>query len=664
MLRSQNIMQKFILFAAFLLPASLFAQTAQPKAMINNSNQRFDNAILKDAEIKVTRVTEFPASESPFTDKVILKAYRSETMLYDIDFKAILDDPKYAEADKVKFIKDALADTSRDAFKYIHSNRINFWNKSKEAKALIDNYFHNKQYEKSEDPNTRYKYFEFRTKSFYPETAQLITEYFASRPTLAVKYPYEIELIIQLKLMGKEEEAVKYLEIIVDDVIHDRLGKYVNYGERNATLTDGNVFEHLCLSENEAIAKKATDLLFNLVYQKPMGGKRIHFFELLEYVDKNRYHQVLDKWYAFYMNLDFSKIDTTVLKKHGWSKVISQFPDVEGYEGFMSFYSEYLADKHGKKFWNDFITKEKIAQYGNDDNANSQICKLEYVSKNKTVTREDLKQMLFQVIKTPNLFRSDNKARYLRLICQAYPDRKIPKADFDKLQLEKICAYSMPITLNEEALELPQYWEIPTVARVNKLAADINEFSRENNLNGISFHKKQTFLLSRLAAPDAGVIICDHLIKNNIIIEVDYNKNEEIAFSNYIDLFNSSFRKVLEKKNHHFSISQITQKIKEDEYRYQIYVKYNNTIYKTEYTGKEKLYQNGRRLMKMMNLCLMENKAKERIIEIKVDKLNHTFAFMEPAKLTPFLDKQSDKLRKIYYWATSIEDEFTNVNRR
>ncbi|HEY8897424.1 MAG TPA: hypothetical protein VIM79_21515 [Niastella sp.] len=632
--------------------------------MINNSNQRFDNAILKDTALKVSRASEFPKSEIAFTDKVTLKAYNSETPLYNIDFKAILDNPQYAEADKVKFIKDALADTSRDAFKYIHSSRISFWNTSKQAKELIDNYFHNKQYEKSEDPNTRYKYFEFRTKSFYPETPQLITEYFANRSTVAAKYPYELELIIQLKLMGKEEEAVKYLEIVVDDVIHDRLGKYVNYGERNPSLTDGNVFEHLCLCDNESVAKKATDLLFNLVFQKKMEGKQTQFFELLEYVDKNRYHQVLDKWYAFYMNLDFSKIDTNVLKEHGWSKVIAQFPDVAGYDWFVSFYSEYLAEKYGKKFWNDFISKAKIAQYGNDDIANSQLYKLENISKNKTVTNEDLKQMLFQVIKTPKLFQSDNKARYLRLICKAYPDRKIPKADFDKLQLEKIYAYSMPLALNEEDLELPQYWEIPTVAKINKLAADINEFSRENNLNAISFNKKQTFLLSRLAAPDADVIICDHLIKNNLIIEVDYNNNEEIAFSNYIDLYNSAFRKVLEKKNYHFTISQITQKIKEDEYRYQVYVKYNNTIYKTEYTGKEKPYQNGRRLMKMINLCLIEHKAKERIIEIKVNKLNHTFAFIEPGRLTPFLDKQSNKQKKIYYWATGSEDEFTNVNRR
>ncbi len=179
-------------------------------------NARFDSLVIADTTVDIIRTNEFP--ESQYVNKKVDKAgtaqlkYSPDKELTLFSLLEVLDAPKYTEKAKIDFIKDALADTSRNAFLFLNHFDIDFWRTSPEATQLIEGYFKRMAFEKNGKP---YEYFAFRTKSLYPEAYQLIRDYIARRDTLKNKYEDEGDLVYRLAVLGKEDEAVKFLDILV-----------------------------------------------------------------------------------------------------------------------------------------------------------------------------------------------------------------------------------------------------------------------------------------------------------------------------------------------------------------------------------------------------------------------------------------------------------------
>ncbi|OQP57102.1 hypothetical protein A3860_11090 [Niastella vici] len=279
-------MRKLISFLLILLPRIMTAQNSNK----NNLNAPFDQLILADQKRKTVKVTGIDPAAVVFVCSDSIPKYTAKMELGDGILKAILESPTYSESSKIQFIKDVLADTVGDGARCFNFESCNFWRSSKEATALINAYFDGMQFEKSTQAHLRYRKLKFMTQSLYPESYQMIVDYFKSRPNLDIKYHEEADLVYWLVQMGKDEEALDYLQILVDDLIHDRV-KYLSLGSRYGIFEKGNLFDHLCLSENGSTAKRATDLLFQLLLQKDF--ETTDLYKLTYYLDKDRHAQML-----------------------------------------------------------------------------------------------------------------------------------------------------------------------------------------------------------------------------------------------------------------------------------------------------------------------------------------------------------------------------------
>ncbi len=74
----------------------------------------------------------------------------------------------------------------------------------------------------------------------------------------------------RLVKMGKEKEALDFLEVIIEDLIHNSSTYKPYFSYNTGVFGRGNLFYFLCLSENDAIAKRATDLLFYLLSKEKL----------------------------------------------------------------------------------------------------------------------------------------------------------------------------------------------------------------------------------------------------------------------------------------------------------------------------------------------------------------------------------------------------------
>jgi hypothetical protein len=617
-------------------------------------NEQFDKRILNDQKRKVEKTTAIPPNAVTFQGSDSIPAYTPKMDLGDGVLKNMLESPIYPEASKIQFIKDVLADTVKDAVRCFNYEPCNFWRSSKSATALMNAYFDSRQLENSKEEHIRYRRLKFMTQSQLPESYQMIVDYFKSRPNLAIKYHEEADLVYWLVQMGKDEEALNYLELLVEELIQDRV-KYLALGSRYGVFEKGNLFDFLCLSENEATAKRATDLLFHLLLHTNV--ETTDLYKLTSYLDKERHDQMLDKRFAYYSSLDFSGVDLKELETKGWEAVRKSVPECDGYASFMSSNWIYLLRKHGQKYLEELFSKSIYTQKksGHSTFEESQLNLLEILFKNFPFTDAELQQMLFQAIKTKNLLKDRNGERYLQLVSMAYPDRKVPKADFDKLQLGKLLTYADPLTIKAyKKKEIKAPVLIMPEAKVKDLVADLNSIAVKNNLPEIRLNKLTKFLIA-ISYPYK--VINDYLRVNNF--SLGFYREDGEAPTDYVHRFEVDFGQVVNAQHFdHFTIGQVTKSISKNQYHYSLFVKFNKSIYKLGYSEEgTQDYTDMQRLVKMLNLCLIDNKEKKRFIGMYSDAF-HQFVLMEPAIIMPlskkydlglFAIEEEDGVRKGYY---------------
>jgi hypothetical protein len=620
----------------FLLTVCPFVMKAQNSKTQNDLiNDQFDKLILNDQKRKVEKTTAIPPKAVIFQCSDSIPAYTSKMELGDGVLKNILENPKYSEASKIQFIKDALSDTEREGVSCFNYEPCNFWRSSKEATALVNVYFDSKQFENSKEEHIRYQRLMFITQSQYPESYQMIVDYFKNRPNLSVKYHNEADLVYWLVQMGKDEDALNYLELLVEDLIQGRL-KYLTLGSRYGVFEKGNLFDVLCLSENETTAKRATDLLFHLLLHKDY--ETTNLYKLTSYLDKERHDQMLDKWFAYYSSLDFSGVDPKELETKGWDAVRKSVPECDGYASFMSSNWIYLLTKHGQKYWEEVASKSIYTQKrsGGSTFEEEQLNLLEILCRNFPFTDKELQQMLFEAIKTKNLLKDQYGERYLQLVSMAYPDRKVPKADFDKLQLGKLLTYSFPLTIKaykKKAIKAPVLF-MPE-EKIKDLVADLNSVAVKSNLPEIRLNKLTKFLIA-ISYPYK--VINDYLRVNNF--NLGFYREDGETPTDYVHRFEVDFGQVVNAQHcNHFTIGQVTRSISKNEYHYSLFVKCNKSIYKLEYSEEGTHdYTDMQRLVKMLNVCLIDNKEKKRFIGMYSDAF-HEFVLMEPAIAMPLSKK-------------------------
>ncbi len=94
----------------------------------------------------------------------------------------------------------------------------------------------------------------------------------------------------------------------------------------------------------------------------------------------------------------------------------------------------------------------------------------------------------------------------------------------------------------------------------------------------------------------------------------------------------------------------------ETEYYYKVFVKYSESeyTYVFEYQEEETDWYQPQRLVKMINLCLIDQQTPLRLIEVNTYDQSALFVLSEPSKILSLFDKYSIK-----YGAVNFRDEFS-----
>lgn len=643
-------MKKILSALLFLLPLVCWAQTSsKPKDL----NAIFDNTIRKDTTLKIVRTTIFPKSEQSLKAPKLL-TYSKKLKLYDGDLKAILDDTAYSETDKIAFIKTALADTSRDAFEYMYNRSILFWRSSKKATELIEQYFASKAFEHSNYVYTKYKHFEFLTNNLYPQAYDSIIQYFNKRDTLIQKYPHEGRLIHVLLQFGKEKEALHYLEILIKDFLNGKISSTALCIVAFPVFEE-TVFDHFCFSNNHEIVEKATDLLFQLL--EAADYETYKLYPLTEYLDRGRHQKMLSKRFKHFATIDFSPLDTIKLTRDNRSRYDKLVAEGNSFFAFMYSNSLLLGEVEGREIWQKFVaTMPHWNLYGQPFEM-SQMYILENAFRDTSLSQQEMRTMLMQCKKTERFFTERDyhgsyKTRFLRLLCKAYPNKKVSKEDFEKLQLSKMLNYTSPLQITSDDLARVPFTNILTPTEADSLVHTVNTFAKSVKLVGIELTKKECFNLSQLYATSC---IFNFFVSNNRMIA--YDAEGASVPTNYIELFEKEYEPVLRKAGiNNIEVSQTTTKISKGYFHYKIYVKCGDVIYMHELKeeGTDWYYQ--QRLCKLLNVCLMQNKSPLRLVEVDSGDQSVYVILCEPRKLKPFLTKYG-----ITSWAVTHEDDFYNA---
>lgn len=636
-------------FLSFLSLACWAQKPSAPKDL----NAIFDNVIRKDTTIKIVRTNIFPKSESSSKARKAL-TYSKDLKLYDNDIREILDDTAYSEADKISWIKQALADTSRDAFEYMYSRSILFWRSSKEATRLIEQYFASKAFEHSNKYYIRYKHFEFLTNNLYPQAYDSIVQYFSKRETLTIKYPEEGRLVHVLLKLGKEKEALYYLETLINDF----LNKKINYSALHISafpVFDGTVFDHFCFSNNPEIVEKATDLLFRLL--EAYDYDTYTLYPLTEFLDKGRHLKLLTKRFKHYATVDFSPLDSIKLTEKERYYYAKRVPRGPAFFSWMYRNSLLLGEVKGREMWQKFVETMPYWHLCGQPFEMSQMYILENTFRDTSLTQQEMRTILMQCKKTDKFYTDGNiygsyKARILRLLCKAYPDKKVPKEDFEKLQLGKIIEYSYPLQITSNDLALTPFRSILTTTEADSLVHIVDSFAKSVQLTGIKLTPKECFALSQQSAISC---LYNFFVKNNRMISFDAEGAS--VPTNYIELFKQEFEPVLRKAGiNNIAVSQTTTKLDKYLFHYKIYVKCGGVTYMHECKEESTDWYYQQRLCKLLNLCLMQIKSPLRLVEADSGDQSVYVILCEPRKLKPFLSNYN-----ITSWAISHYDDFYNA---
>jgi hypothetical protein len=587
----------------------------------NNYNTWFDGAVRNDTTIKVVRVAEFPFTGTTRNTGHIV--YNPEMNLWDNEWRAILDNPGYGTEEKIQFINDALADTGRDALKYISSRSINFWRQQPEAAALVHTYFQQKIAQNQSDVLLKNRYLEFVAKNMLPGSYEAIRNYFDKRDSTAERFYFEGDLIFRLVPLGHEMEALQLLEKHVDEFNRGKIhGVPMGYAP-DSTYT----LEYLCFSADKFIRKRSREMLFAyLMTYNDYSAKG-----LAAYLDPKRTAAIYKKHFDTLVALDFSKVK---LEELGYEKGKKTFreahPLATTYAWFVEGNSYLLGKYHSRAFWKEF---RRRTSYLVNFNGLSYFYSLQNnvvrsCFQDSTLTQKERQAMIWDMYYTEEFMKdyryADQKVEIMSWVTQLFPDKEI--------QARMIKGFGVSsYEINDYESQQPgKPKDLKTVA------GDI----RNAGLPVDSTHLRPL----ELAQYRFSQIYSNHWKLVTLLQQtgriVHFDAETGFVPVNYAKLFAESFRPVLGGAGlHNFQVVQQHDSLGKELYRFRIYLKSGDEVYLHEFTEEFTDWYSPQRLVKMINLALANSGKKERMIEISSMDQTAIFGLFEPARLIPLLKK-------------------------
>jgi hypothetical protein len=612
----------------------------------------FDSQIKSDNEYPVEKVSAIPESLLFTGASEVKLQYTSTLKLWDNVLRSILDNTQISTAEKVQFLIDARNDKSTDAFQYIFGRQINFWKQSPEAKNIAEDYFNEKQFHLSVNPFEKYKYFEFQTKNLLPGSSEAIIAYFQSRSTVNEKYDKECELIYNLIQLGCETDAVNYFETLTLEFVEGKNNTYSTriYGEPESI----ELFEIFCFSKNEKNAQKGKAILIYLLTSVQYNADNL--YRLLEYLDSNEYKKLLKKWHDYYKGLSFFEYAAENASNTSGQSVNNN-PEIQSYFSFTVNNLSTLAEIYGIQLWDEFVKHRNIWQKSNNYSyMRLQLLVAENIFFNCEVPLEEKKSILFQIQKTDNFFSENDyygrfEPRYLKLVNMAFPDWEIEYSEFEKLGLGEIAGYTKPVNIHSSAYEVVSRETNIPLENAREFLRDINSFAQKNNLLPITDFEKEEY---HAVNSTYHAYLFKYLEANDYIAWFDAESADSPV--NYNNFFKEYFQPHSIKSGiSEISVAQETVLQTGGMIKYDIYVKCKDLYLKHSYEEHGTDWYSPQRLIKMLNICLIEINSKYRFIEIETRDQTAMFCLAEPDAVFSFLNAYS-----IRCWAINYDDELYN----
>lgn len=598
-------MKKIILLilSIFSLKEKVMSQEKTESKVSDNYNQTYDLETLNDNSIEIVEnYISTPIKNQIYSQpKLENLIYDTEKKYFPDKLKEILDNPQISDFDKNKFIKTALQNSSNTFFLNFNSQTpINYLINNPEIKELIENY--------------------------YKETENDIIKYFNRRTAKSLKYDDEGDYIRRLLVIGNEELALNFFELLIDDLINKKID-HLNLGERNSNSYDGYFFDLFCCSKNRSLAERSTKLLFRFLSYEDHSD----LFILGKYLDETKNLRIMLNWFDYYSKINFEGLLN--LDDESFKNECKIRKNIYPYFNFMLSNSEYLAPKIGKTFWQEFTSKIEYWKSFNKDQFDAYRFKMvELVFKDKTLTKLEKKDILFE----SDIKYTDNnisKDTFIWILSNVFPDGKLSFNDYQKIDLKRFQPYSNIIDFSiQYEIDLPiRYRSFNSDIEIDSFMKDLSIATNTKpiELTTLDYFKMHyiTFLeiLEKYMLNSGKVLI----LYGDYFKEVDYNKifkNEINPFleSNKIDGLEFDFQK---------------NKTKEDNYKYNLYIFSQGSGYKTEYSTHSETYFYSEKVFKLVNLKLKERNNIGRFCRIyNIDHCKFFF-LAEPKKIKAFLEK-------------------------
>jgi hypothetical protein len=244
----------FNLFFLLIANASR-SQNAPQTNSANTYNEVFDKVLTTDRTIPVVEykgALPRPRRQPENTSLV----FDPERVSFSSTVRGKLNDHRYSDQAKIKFLKDVMAYKESDILADIEDYPSEYLVKNPEALQLIKDYFLKQPAGK--ETVGQYRWLRFQVNNAMPGYVELMEDYVKKRPSLQIICNFEGELVLRLIQAGRERIALDFMKVQVDEWMAGKK-KYLYHGDREI---DKNVFDLFCFSKNNDIRTEARQMLW------------------------------------------------------------------------------------------------------------------------------------------------------------------------------------------------------------------------------------------------------------------------------------------------------------------------------------------------------------------------------------------------------------------
>lgn len=599
---------------------NLFGKEEEPKSSSNNQNNskdiqtdidynvKFDN-IISFEESLITKVT----SKSESNDNSNSSALKFDPERnYDYNFfRRIIESASFQEEDIITFLKDCIDNEAADFLKYEYSNHSEGYSKKENLASFMFAYY---KQEDLNDEDRPFRHLEFATKNNLGISKSLIDNYLKERDSYKRKYLGETTFPVTLFNLGIESEAINLLEYFVEEQANGLI-KTIQDGDHDERT---NPFALIGLLGSESASKRAIDLGFKYFKNITMGYT-YSLGQFLKYIDIDRYSKCIEYWLKKYPSLDQSNSS-----------------NINGYKSLIGGEGKYVAHSMGMDYWDLFLSKKELWESYEFERRIPDVANMVM---NPSLKDEDQRKIIDYMLSNLKYLNSDNDSTdssCFREFIEVIINTK------DNITEEEIEEY-VPAKYNKYG-----NW--------NYIMRDINNSYKQTDIHKIKTDFVKANLISDFEIDDY-TQFQDSLGQFSLYKFLDLTKKviwfdaEAGMFPvNYKELFDGSFKSVLENcgvKDFEFIENQ---EIKSEGCKYTLQFRLNENIYEASFTENSDWY-NVKLFSLLINKCLILSDSKLRLITIDTGDQTALLGLFEPNNFIPVLKKYQGRC-----WAIEGDD--------